>query len=79
MNHILWDRFHAITDSFYAEHKERIKQEDLIRQENYEKKQALCEQAEKLQISENWNETSNKLKKLKKNGKPLVQCLESVR
>ncbi|HPW94337.1 MAG TPA: DUF349 domain-containing protein [Fibrobacteraceae bacterium] len=71
MNQILWDRFHAITDSFYAEHKERIKQEDLIRQENYEKKQALCEQAEKLQISENWNETSNKLKKLQEEWKAI--------
>lgn len=70
-NQILWDRFHAVTDSFYAEHKEKIKQEDLVRQENYQKKQALCEQAEKLQISENWNETSNKLKKLQEEWKAI--------
>lgn len=70
-NQVLWDRFHAVTDTFYTEHKEKIKQEDLVRQENYQKKQALCEQAEKLQVSENWNETSSKLKKLQEEWKAI--------
>lgn len=70
-NQALWDRFHTVTDSFYTEHKEKIKQEDISRQENYKKKLLLCEQAEELQISENWNETSNKLKKLQEEWKAI--------
>lgn len=68
-NQPLWDRFHAVTDAFYSEHKEKIKQEDRSRQSNYEKKILLCEEAESLQLSENWNETSNRLKRLQEEWK----------
>ena len=68
-NQPLWDRFHKVTDAFYSEHKEKIKQEDLSRQANYEKKILLCEEAEALSLSENWNETSNRLKRLQEEWK----------
>ena len=60
----LMDRFKAATNAFYAQHKESIKQEDENREANYEKKVKLCEEAEALKDSSDWNATSNKLKQL---------------
>lgn len=60
----LMERFKAATNAFYAQHKENQKQEDATREANYEKKVALCEEAEKLIESTDWNATSNKLKQL---------------
>lgn len=60
----LMDRFKAATNAFYAQHKENQKQEDANREANYEKKVMLCEEAEGLTASTDWNATSNKLKQL---------------
>ena len=60
----LTERFKAAVNSFYAQHKENVKQEDESREANYEKKVALCEEAEALIESTDWNATSNKLKQL---------------
>ncbi|WP_407441350.1 DUF349 domain-containing protein [Fibrobacter sp.] len=60
----LMDRFKAATNAFYAQHKENQKQEDANREANYDKKVALCVEAEALQESTDWNATSNKLKQL---------------
>ena len=60
----LTERFKAAVNSFYAQHKENVKQEDESREANYEKKEALCAEAEALIESTDWNATSNKLKQL---------------
>ena len=60
----LTERFKAATNAFYAQHKESLKQEDENREANYEKKVALCMEAEALKESNDWNATSNKLKQL---------------
>ena len=60
----LFDRFKAVTNAFYTQHKENLKQEDQAREENYEKKVKLCEEAEAIKESSDWNATSNKLKHL---------------
>ena len=58
------ERFKAAVNAFYAQHKENLKQEDESREKNYEKKVALCVEAEALTESNDWNATSNKLKQL---------------
>lgn len=60
----LWDRFRAAENAFYAKHKEFVKQEDVVREENYQKKILLCEKAEKLSESSDWNATSAALRNL---------------
>ena len=60
----LIERFKKVTGEFYAKHKELLKQEDKNREEHYTKKLALCEEAEALKDSTDWNATSNKLKQL---------------
>jgi hypothetical protein len=60
----LFDRFKAVTNAFYTQHKENLKQEDQTREANYEKKVKLCEEAEAIKESSDWNATSNKLKHL---------------
>lgn len=60
----LTDRFKAAANAFYAQHKENLKAEDVSREANYEKKVALCMEAEAIQESNDWNATSNKLKQL---------------
>ena len=65
----LMDRFKAATNAFYAQHKENQKKEDSNREANYEKKVKLCEQAEALSSSTDWNATSNKLKQLQESWK----------
>ena len=58
------ERFKAATNAFYAQHKDNLKAEDVTREANYEKKVALCMEAEALKESSDWNATSNKLKQL---------------
>ena len=65
----LTERFKAATSAFYAQHKENLKQEDESREANYEKKVALCMEAEALKESSDWNATSNKLKQLQESWK----------
>lgn len=65
----LTERFRAATNAFYAQHKENLKQEDESREANYEKKVALCVEAEALKDSNDWNATSNKLKQLQEKWK----------
>ena len=60
----LIDRFKAASNAFFAQYKESIKQEDHNREANLEKKLKLCEEAEALKESTDWNATSNKLKQL---------------
>lgn len=58
------ERFKAAMNAFYEQHKECIKQEDSSREANYEKKVALCVEAESINESSDWNTTSGKMKQL---------------
>ena len=57
-------RFKDAVNAFYAQHKENVKLEDESREANYEKKVALCIEAEAIKDSTDWNATSTKLKQL---------------
>lgn len=63
-NQPIWDRFRAACDLFYSHHKEYLTKEDGERQGNLQKKIALCEQAESLSGSNDWNGITNKLRRL---------------
>ncbi len=67
----LMDRFKKVTSDFYAKHKEILKQEDKTREDNYERKLKLCEEAEALKESTDWNATSGKLKQLQESWKAI--------
>lgn len=68
-NQPLWDRFRVASNIFYTKHKEFLKKEDAARAVNYDAKIKLCEQAEALSESTDWNGTTNKLKKLQEDWK----------
>lgn len=63
-NQPLWDRFRAACDIFYNNHKEFLRKEDGERQGNLAQKMVLCEQAEALRDSTDWNAATARLKKL---------------
>ena len=70
-NDELWDRFNAATRKFNeikSENQETIKQQE---QANLDKKIALCEKAEELQDSTNWNEIARELDELMKRWKDI--------
>ena len=64
-----WESFKTLIDTFYSQHKEVLKQEDAKRKENYEKKLALCEQAEALKDSTDFANTTVVIKKLQEEWK----------
>lgn len=63
-NQPIWDRFRSVCDAFYALHKVYLAKEDGERQINLQRKLALCEQAEAIGESTDWNGTTNRLRKL---------------
>lgn len=65
----IWDRFRAAENAFFAKHKDFLKKEDAVRAENLAKKIELCEKAEKLSESTDWNATSAELRRLQEEWK----------
>lgn len=65
----IWDRFRAAENAFFAKHKDFLKKEDAARAENLAKKIALCEKAEKIAESTDWNATSAELRRLQEEWK----------
>ncbi len=65
----IWDRFRSAETAFYNRHREFVKQEDIQREANYQKKIALCEKAESLAESSDWNATSGEFRKLQEQWK----------
>jgi len=63
-NQQIWDRFRATCDEFYTNHKLYLAREDGERQISLQKKVSLCEQAETLIDSSDWNGATNRLRKL---------------
>ncbi len=60
----IWKRFRGACDHFFDRRKVAYKEQDSQRQENLDKKLVLCERAEALQDSEEWAETTERIKAL---------------
>ncbi len=60
----IWKKFREALDSFYERQKAHFNQLDSSKQENYEKKELLCQKAELLCESTEWKETGEELDKL---------------
>lgn len=71
MNQKIFDRFRAACDKFFTERANQFKQFKQGLQANLEKKIALCEKAEALKESTDWNATSKILSDLQKEWKTI--------
>jgi hypothetical protein len=60
----IWERFRKPCDQFFTRWQEHRGQRDKEWGENLKKKEALCEKAESLQDSTDWDSTANELKRL---------------
>ena len=70
-NQKIYDRFRAACDKFYNGKREFYSNFKKIMQENLDKKNALCEQAESLKESEDWKKTTDQLISLQKKWKEI--------
>jgi len=70
-NQKIYDRFRAACDKFYNGKREFYANFKKIMQENLDKKNALCEQAEALKESEDWKKTTDQLISLQKKWKEI--------
>ena len=71
MNVKIFERFRAACDNFFAKKSEFIKSVHESLQSNYEKKQALCEEAESLKDSTDWRPTTDRFIDLQKRWKEI--------
>lgn len=69
VNQKIFDRYRKACDSFFEAKAEFYKASKNVLNQNYEKKKALCEQAEELKETTDWKESSNKLIQLQKEWK----------
>ena len=60
----LWERFRSDCDKIHQTCREFFEEQNRLRAEHLLKKTSLCEQAEALQDSEDWENTADKLKSL---------------
>ncbi len=70
-NQKIYDRFRAACDKFYDQKREFYANFKRIMQENFDKKVALCEQAESLMNSDDWKKTTDQLISLQKKWKEI--------
>lgn len=70
-NQKIYDRFRAACDAFYTAKREHYSQFKNTMQDNYDKKIALCEQAEALKNNEDWKKTTDQLISLQKKWKEI--------
>lgn len=70
-NQRIYDRFRAACDAFYTAKREYYLNFKSTMQENYDKKIALCEQAESLKDSTDWKKTTDQLISLQKKWKEI--------
>ena len=70
-NQKIYDRFRAACDSFYARKRDFYMEYKEGMNANLEKKIAICEQAEQLKTSTDWNKTSDQLISLQKQWKEI--------
>lgn len=60
----IWERFHSDCEKIYQSCREFFEEQTKKRADHLIKKTAICEQAEALQDSEDWENTADKLKSL---------------
>lgn len=65
-NQKIYDRFREACDKFYGAKREYYANFKNIMSENLKKKEALCEQAEQLMVSEDWKKATDQLINLQK-------------
>lgn len=70
-NQKIYERFRSACDQFYNAKREHYSNFKSVMQENYEKKIALCEQAEALKDSTDWKRTTDQLISLQKKWKEI--------
>lgn len=63
-NEHIWQRFKTARNQFFAAKNDFFKEKNKVRETNLAQKVALCEQAEAIQNSEDWNGASVELKRL---------------
>lgn len=71
VNQKIFDRYRKACDAFFIAKGEFYKQSKNVLNQNSDKKKALCEQAEALKDSQEWNEASEKLILLQKEWKTI--------
>ena len=71
MNLKIFERFRAACDEFFRLKSEFFKEAKNTLANNFERKKALCEQAEQLMESEEWKATADKLTKIQKEWKEI--------
>ncbi len=70
-NQKVYDRFRAACDKFYDEKRAFYASFKVTMEENLKKKIALCEEAEAIKDSDDWNKTTNRLIALQKEWKEI--------
>ncbi|MBR1631056.1 MAG: DUF349 domain-containing protein, partial [Paludibacteraceae bacterium] len=71
VNQQIYDRYRVACDRFFEAKTEFFKQVKAVQDENLAKKTALCEQAEALNQSSEWKQTTDKLVELQKEWKTI--------
>ncbi|MEL6625858.1 MAG: DUF349 domain-containing protein [Bacteroidota bacterium] len=71
VNNDLWNRYRAICDAFFGKKAAFFKKFDEFRQENLSKKRELCEQAEAIAQSQEWEKSARELKRLQQEWKKI--------
>lgn len=71
LNNELWQKYREIADAFFSKKSAFFKELDQLRSENLEKKQALCEQAENLKESSDWEKAAKTIKQLQRDWKAI--------
>lgn len=71
MNDAIWERFKSALNAFYARKNDYFKELSASRVENLKKKTELCEKAESLANSDQYNETSKAFKQLQEEWKAI--------
>lgn len=70
-NNELWSRYREVCDAFFNTKSEYFKQFDDLRSDNLEKKRELCEKAEALKESTEWEKSARILKQLQRDWKTI--------
>jgi hypothetical protein len=68
---VIWERFRAACDRFFSRRKEDLDSRKKVWADNATRKEALCEQAEALAASSQWEETAAAFKRLQSEWKAI--------
>ena len=74
----VWIKFNGFRNDFFTKRKEHFSIINAERSENLKKKEALCEEVEKLKDSTQWNETSKKIIQIQKQWKEIGPIPDKV-